>query len=83
MPTDPGKFIRRFGGVHDKANAHRYGVQAHGRGAMPPPIPPGGVRPGMDYGTAPTMNSYGRNSSGFPSDASDPTPNTDAQNMGS
>ena len=37
----------------------------------------------MDYGTTPTMNSYGLNSSGRASDASAPTPNTDAQNMGS
>ena len=74
---NPGKFIQRFGGQHSKAAGQRYGLQAHGRGAAPPP------RPGMDYGQAPTMNNYGLNSSGRPSDASAPTPNNDAQNMGS
>jgi hypothetical protein len=66
------QFISRFGGVHGKANAQRYGIQPH---------PAGAVRPSMDYGQAPTMNHYGLNSSGSPSDASAPTPNNAEQNL--
>lgn len=72
--VSPGKFIARFGGQHRGPQAARYGMQPH---------PAGAVRPGMDYDTAPTMNHYGLNSSGRPSDASAPTPNTGPQNMGS
>jgi hypothetical protein len=73
---NPAQFIKRFGGQHGKAAGQKYGMQPHGRGAMPPP------RPSGDNSTAPTMNTFGLNSSGRPSDASAPTPNTDAQNLG-
>ena len=71
--VSPKQFLSRFGGQHSKASAQRYGMQPH---------PAGATRPSMDYGTTPTMNNYGLNSSGRPSDASAPTPNTSDQNLG-
>lgn len=74
---NPAHFIKRFGGAHSKPNsktmAQRYGIRTPGGR---PPVP------GMDYGQMPTQTSEGLNSSGRPSDASEPTPNTGPGNMG-